>query len=136
MKTTTVRLFDNLVQRGFTVQEAAQLRRIEMTLQRWGEAECGDSNEYCSTSIERDEITGKPYRCVYPHNGQMRRFPVPDREAGALKRLAAIMKEHPDFIAYHQTDCRGCNLYIVRKADVREGETVSEVYNRGLAVCD
>lgn len=93
------------------MEEALKLRRIEMTLQRWGELECGDSNDHCSWSIERDETTGKPYRCVYPHQGQMRRYAIADRERGALKRLQAIMAAHPDYAAYHQTDPWGANLH-------------------------
>lgn len=45
---------------GFSFEEAQKLRRIEMTLHRWNEQECGDGNDYASWSIERDETTGKP----------------------------------------------------------------------------
>jgi len=137
MKKSTLQLFDNLRNRGFSFDECVSLRRIEMTLQRWGEQECGDSNDFCSWAIERDETTNKPYRVTYPHDSnKSRRTPIPDREQGALKRLQKIMASHPDFVAYHQTDCRGCNLYIIAKADLPEGCKASEYYTRGLAVCD
>ena len=35
-------LFARLQSLGFTYDEAYSLRRIEMTLQRWAEKECGD----------------------------------------------------------------------------------------------
>lgn len=124
-------LFQRLQNLGFTYEEAAQLRRIEMTLQRWGEAECGDSNGSC---IERDEETGKPFRTYETGNGKRGRYPVADREAGAKRRLAAIMAGHKSLIAYHQGDCRGCNLYILRKKDLG-ADTLDQVYSRGLAVC-
>jgi len=121
-------LFNALSGMGFSDAEIEALRRIEMTLQRWGEQECGDERG----AIERDEATGKPY---WLNANTGRRFPVPDRERGALKRLGKIMADHPDFLAYHQTDCRGCNLYILRKSQVAAGESVESVYNRGVAVC-
>jgi hypothetical protein len=146
-------LFAKLAELGFTYEESAALRRIEMTLQRWAEAECGDSNEYASFSIERDEITGKPFRCVYPHMGKMRRHPIADREAGALRRLNAIVdarnarEEGTPFMAanaqdhifaYHQGDCRGCMLYLVTRADLTINgvlQPIESFYNRGIAVC-
>jgi len=121
-------LFNALSGMGFSDAEIEALRRIEMTLQRWGEQECGDERG----AIERDEATGKPY---WLNANTGRRFPVPDRERGALKRLGKIMADYPDFLAYHQTDCRGCNLYILRKSQVAAGESVESVYNRGVAVC-
>ena len=167
-------LYSRLQALGFTFEESVALRRIEMTLQRWAEAECGDSNDYCSTCIERDEATGKPYRTVSYHNeNKTRRYPIADREAGALKRLKAIVRarnqreygsnsECADFmptaiLAYHQTDCRGCMVYLVKKSDLPEttdyemrrhsGEwplkseqtrtewKLSTYYTRGLAAC-
>jgi len=116
---------------GFNRTEAQALRRIEMTLQRWGERECGDGSNWC---VERDEKTGKPFN-VYHGEGKPSRYPIPDREKGALKRLAEIMSLHPEFIPYHQGDCRGCNLYLVPKDAIKSGENIGSVYTRGIAVC-
>jgi len=171
-------LYSRLQALGFTYEEAVSLRRIEMTLQRWGEQECGDSNDYYSTSIERDEETGRPYRVVMYHDrkpSEAKRYPIADREAGAIKRLAAIIKarnerefegialvsdpaKHPNYVfAYHQGDCRGCNLYLLTRSQLPNAtdaeiekhsgkhavasETakldwaLSVYYTRGLAVC-
>lgn len=107
--------------------DAERLRRAELTLQRWAEMECGDSNDHCSWSIERDEATGKPYRCVYPHSeSKVHRSPTPDRQQGALKRIQAICKEY-GLHYYHQTDPRGCALYIDREPLPENN------YSRGLA---
>ncbi len=127
-------VLSRLEKAGISYEHANALRRISMTLQRWGELECGDGNDYCSWSIERDEVTDKPYMVTYPHNGKSRRRPVADREKGALKRLQAIMSKHPDLLAYHQTDPRGCAVYLVRKSDVPEGTNIDSVYSRGIAV--
>lgn len=132
-------ILNRLQHAGFSYAHANTLRRISMTLSRWSELECGDGNEYGSWAIERDEITDKPYivRHYYAHGqGQdkVRRTPIPDREKGALKRLAALMAQYPDFVAYYQTDPRGCAVYVVRKSDIPEGVNIDSVYNRGIAV--
>jgi hypothetical protein len=126
---------------GFTSEEAEQLRRISMTLQRWHELECGDGRG----CIERDEKSGKAF---WVNSDTMRRYSVADREKGALKRLEAILKARNErketgsgtrFTAnflksYIQTDPRGAALYIIRPGDVPAGEDVSAYYNRGICV--
>jgi hypothetical protein len=138
------RLFSALANMGFEFGESCQLRRIEMTLHRWAELECGDGNDYASWAIERDEQSGLPYLVTYPHDGKTRRTRVADRETGALKRLARIVKARNereavndgsrDVLAYHQTDPRGCALYLVLASDIPEGSTIDQFYTRGLAV--
>lgn len=128
------RLLQNLDWIGFSYSEAQSLRRIEMTLHRWCELECGNSNDYCSWSIERDETTQKPYRVTYPHSGKSYRTAIPDRENSALERARRILEKHPTLWFYYQTDCRGCALYVGRTEDLR-GQPVHQVYNRGIAVC-
>ena len=96
---------------SLSFDQAHTLRRAELTLHRWAELECGDGNDYCSWGIERDEVTDKPYMVTHPHNGKSRRHAIPDREAGALKRVAALCKS-ANLYFYHQTDPRGCALYV------------------------
>jgi hypothetical protein len=110
---------------GFTADEAAALRRISNTLRRWHELECGTDGG----SIERDEATGKPYWLT----DSGRRSPVADREAGALRRLKAMMEGRP-LSYYVQTDPRGAALYILRPGDVPEGLSVESCYTRGVCV--
>lgn len=170
-------LFARLQALGFTYEEAVSLRRIEMTLQRWGELECGDGSNW---AIERDDTTNKPYN-VYHGEGKARRYPIADREAGALRRLKAIVdarnaREHAyatanrlqeyrpgdptesdPVLPFHQSDCRGCNLYLVKLSqlpEVSDEKIISHsganavksaqsrlnwklecYYTRGLAVC-
>lgn len=130
----TARFYDAMTKLGFSYDEASKLRRIEMTLSRWGELECGNGNDYASWSIERDPETEKPYLVTYPHSGKSYRRKIADREAGALRRAQQILSDHPDLWFYHQSDPRGCALYIGRKADVN-GAEISSVYTRGIAVC-
>ena len=133
-----------LVSLGFTTDEADALRRISMTLRRWHELECGTD----AGCIERDDATGKPR--FLSCSG--RRWPVPDRERGALRRLARIMADRngrrpplhvvmlPDRAApdrletYIQPDPRGASLYILRPGDVPIGADPSSYYTRGICV--
>lgn len=116
-----------LVRAGIHEGDAYDLRRIAMTLRRWHELECGDGRG----CIERDEISGRPY---WLSAATMRRSPIPDREKGALKRLAEIMARYPGLGWYVQGDPRGASLYILRPGDVPVGEDADAYYSRGLAV--
>jgi len=126
------RFYGRMSTLGFTFSEADNLRRIEMTLHRWAEAECNGD-------IQRDGEAGdgKPYREYGNYvaaNDPRRRHYVPDRERGALKRLAALMKGRSGLWYYHQGDPRGCALYVGKGAD-RGALPVDQAYNRGVAVC-
>ena len=59
---------------------------------------------------------------------------IPDRERGALKRLAKIMARYPSLSYYIQTDPRGASLYILRLGDVPKDHLVDACYSNGIAV--
>jgi hypothetical protein len=134
-------LENTLVSLGFTSHEADKLRRISLTLRRWHELECGTDGG----SIERDEATGKPYWLT----DSGRRWPMADRERGALKRLGHIvgMRNTRVWAAsaahavrevavnpYIQTDPRGAALYILRPGDVPAGAKAESCYSNGICV--
>lgn len=124
-----------LMANGIALRDAMALRRIAMTLHRWYELECGCGDG----AIERDEKTGIPYwynanaRYLDPRDPRAYSR-VPDREKGALKRLATIMARYPSLTYYVQTDPRGASLYILRKVDILEGMSLDSCYSRGIAV--
>lgn len=121
---------------GFTSDEFDALRRISMTLHRWHELECGTGDDRVTRSVERDEKTEKPFlRVQYATRAGWvdRRYPVSDRERGALKRLAKIMEGRKDVLSYVQGDPRGAALYLVPVAELR-GQSIESVYSRGVAV--
>jgi hypothetical protein len=92
--------------------DANDLRRAEITLHRWAEGMCGGNNWGFSFVIEREEETDIPYMLTSPHKGgNDSRYRIPDRERGALRRVQAIC-ERIGAHYYHQTDPRGCALYI------------------------
>lgn len=99
----------SMIRLGIGEDDIEALRRIEMTLHRWHEMECGVSNGH----IERDETTGKVY-WINADNDQPYLFR--DRESGALKRLAAILSRYPHLGYYVQHDPRGGALYLYDKA--------------------
>jgi hypothetical protein len=106
MKTTPLeryRVTQSLNALGIDYESAQSLRRIAMTLRNWFELECG-TDRGC---IERDEDgDGKPYFRYAAFNHPIHQYPIADREAGARKRLAAIMSRYPDLIHYIQGDPR------------------------------
>ena len=116
----------NLMRLGIDSDDATSIRRAAMTLKRWYEMECGTDGG----AIERDEITGK----TYWYNFAGRRFAMADREAGAMKRIAAIMAKYPTLAVYYQTDPRGAPVYILRPGDVPAGEDAGSYYSCGIAV--
>lgn len=129
-------MFKALETEGVTYRDAQALRRISMTLHRWYEMECGCDRG----AIERDEETGVPYwynaNARYLSANDPRAYTrIPDREKGALKRLAAIMARYPHLRAYIQGDPRGAALYIwtPRNAAVY-GDDIDANYSRGIAV--
>lgn len=119
-----------LTQIGISEADAFQLRHIAMTLHRWHELECG-VKEGC---VAQDDA-GKWHFVSRPgSDGRAYWTPIADREAGAKRRLARILKSYPHLQAYVQTDPRGASLYILRPGDVPEGADVSSCYSRGVAV--
>jgi hypothetical protein len=139
------RTYSTLQTLGFTFDECEKLRRISMTLRRWFELECGNSNDWASWAIERDEETEVPYMVTHDHrNGKTNRYKVADRETGARRRLEAIvharnirqpLQESPLISYYIQGDPRGASLYILRPGDVPEGKDPCAYYSRGICVC-
>ena len=109
---------------GVSFDDARKLRRISMTLRRWSEHECNGA-------IQRDD-DGRPH---WHSTFDGRKIaPAPDRERGAIKRLATIMAAYPTLTTYVQGDPRGCALYILRPSDVPEGKDADAYYSRGVAV--
>jgi hypothetical protein len=128
------RVFSDL---GFSFEETETLRRAEMTLHRWHELECGDCNDYgTSFCLNRDEETEKPFMEYHRRDGSASHRPYPDKEKGALRRIAeTIMGKAGIAGFYQQGDPRGCALYILRDGDIPEGESACAYYSRGIAVC-
>jgi hypothetical protein len=112
---------------NLSATELDTLRRAERTLHRWAELECGNSDNYKSWSLERDEESGKPFMVYYPHVGASYRDPIPDREASALKRVAKVCQAN-GLHYFHQGDPRGCALWVSK--DVLDGSN----YTNGVAV--
>ena len=116
------------ISQDVTFDDAQTLRRAALILHRWNELECGDSNDYASWAIERDEATEVPYMVRHPHDSnKIHKTRLPDREKGALKRVAAICKRL-GLHFYHQTDPRGWPLYIDKEP------LPDNNYNRGIGI--
>lgn len=122
------RIFDRLPAGSPTMSplaltEAARtLRRAQMTLRRWAEEMCNgtiqrderptlDPSDHINGDRGRSMKNGRPLRVWHTMGGAVRSHPIPDRERGALARVAAVCKA-AGLHWYHQTDPRGCALYV------------------------
>lgn len=119
------RLIETLGNHGLSTRNVDTLLRAEKTLHTWAEHECNGA-------IQRDDTTGKP--SWYNTDTGKRLYKTADREAGALRRIAAVLK-NTSLELYHQTDPRGCALYLLRPGDVPKGKDTSAYYARGIAIC-
>ena len=127
----TYAIIARLAARGISLafDDANTLRRAELTLQRWAEQECGDGNDYQSWAIERDEQTQKPFMVYYRFTEKNpRRVRIADREAGALRRVADVCKRNALHF-FHQTDPRGCMLYVSNEP------LTDTAYTNGVSCC-
>ena len=93
---------------GIFVDHARTLRRAQLTLHRWSE-------EMCNGTIQRmgEDGEGKPFR-YYDGPGVIQGrsvVPIPDREAGALRRVAEVCKS-AGLHYFYQRDPRGCALFV------------------------
>ena len=128
---------------GFDAKATSNLLKIERTLSRWSEKQCNGD-------IERDETTGKPSGVFTTIRCERVSYKIADLEAGALRRLkeitdarnAASAEECRDsgkgredtVLFYHQTDPRGCALYLIRSSALG-ANNLDSCYSSGLAVC-
>ena len=103
------------------------------TTRQWNSADYAKANAQGFPSQGTWRQTGEKVWWYSSHDGR-KTHTIPDREAGALKRLAAIAKRYPALQFYVQSDPRGCPLYVLRPGDVPDGEFASSYYTRGLAV--
>lgn len=125
MNRDTHEMINRVTRLGISEDDAWALRRIAMTLHRWHELECG--SEYGAVERQDDGSTW----FIQDRGGKYR---TPDRETGALKRLAKIMARYPELQSYVQGDPRGASLYILYPGCVPAGESVDAHYSRGVAI--
>lgn len=114
-KTQITKLAHIQRQLNLDVHTAYELALVERKLQRWAERECGDSNNYNSFHVEVDD-DGKAWSVITPHTtgAKTRRYRIPNQEAVALRKLNAIC-ERESLNFYHQSDPRGCMVYVSRE---------------------
>ena len=121
------RELQNRAERGgirLSLDDANTLRRAELTLPSWAEAEAnGTIQRPWDGTVDGDS---RPYRATW-HEGIFSR--IPDRQAGALRRIEALV-ERLGIYWHHQQDCRGCMVYISNEP------LTDSAYNRGLSVCN
>ena len=118
---------------GISRDDIEALRRIEMTLHRWSERECNGEVE-----VDDDGKASAVLSIAFglrSFTDRITRYRIPNREAGALRRLSSIMARYPHLRAYHQTDPRGCALYVYRSEVMGKRDPDSCYSSAGVAIC-
>lgn len=117
---------------GLTQYAWQQLRQLERGLHRWSEMEC-------EGELQRDDETGKVYKYRKSRFGDFTEnpFPIPDTEADML---ASARKQAKRFglEVYHQSDPRGCQLWLYTEAELNERLERSEILRQpgmGISAC-
>lgn len=142
-------MFRALATVGLSRDEAEQLRRISLQFHSWHERQCNEdirvgfyrNGEFHDWDEHRALAAEYGYsRLTYTFfQGSRRGYQIPNRGAGAERRLAALMAPHKRRLCYYvQTDPRGAALYIVsRKQLLRCGKKPADLdscYTIGTAV--
>ena len=100
-----------------------------MTLHRWHELECGiEAGRGGIQVVERDDDTGKPFVVTRRNDGHITRYPTPDRETVAMRRLKALCSSL-GLHYYIQGDPRGCAVY------VDSAPLTYNAYTNGISCC-
>lgn len=86
-----------------SLADARILRRASLTLRRWAERECNGE-------VETDD-DGKAFQRGFRGRAYAELIRVPNPEPGALRRIAEVC-ERNGLHYFHQTDPRGCALYV------------------------
>ncbi len=101
-----------LVKAGVDVRDAMDLQKIARRLHK------------------RDE-----YACSYlVGDNSQAAYEKWFRATEAIERKAPKIAERYGFIAYHQSDCRGWSLYLVKPEQLGPYH-IEVAYDRGIAVC-
>jgi hypothetical protein len=94
---------------------ARTLRRAQMTLHRWDEMLCGTDSGSIEEAVGPDGLTYYIYRPAGWMTSagwvQPKGRPIADRRSGAIKRVIMACWQ-TNLHYYHQTDPRGCSLYV------------------------
>ena len=117
---------------GLTKYAWSVLRHCERGLHHWSEQEC-------EGEIQRDDETGVPYRYGRSCYGDFTESPKAcfDREAYLLDEARKQAKRF-GLEVYHQSDPRGCQLYLYTEAELNERLERSEILRRpgmGISAC-
>lgn len=106
----------------FSAADWATLKQCQRTLRKWSEDECNGIIQY-----DDDGVTPRRYcndRCGSPTvPGSI----VIDRSESAMERARKIAAKH-GLSVYHQSDPRGCALYVYNVHDLK-GRKIDECYS-------
>ena len=111
----------------FSAAEWASLKRLAKLIRKWNEDECNGAIQWSDDNEETPKRYPKRY--FQDRHGY---FTIPgptiqDKERQSLESARRIAAKHGLSI-YHQTDPRGCALYVYNVHDLK-GRSIDECYS-------
>lgn len=108
----------------FTTAEWASLKRLAKVIHKWNEDECNGAIRW---EGDNEEIPRRYYLDnygTYTKAGPIMR----NKEQQSLESAWKIAESH-GYSVYHQTDPRGCSLYLYHACDIPKGGKIDELYS-------
>ena len=113
-----------LSRHGMFPEDVFKLIQCSRQMNRWGTA-------HCNGDVQTDEDTGKIYRYWGVGDKPPQLVSIPDRGKAILARASKIARAHHLYV-YHQSDPRGCSLYLLRRKDMKNKDNIQ--YTNGVAL--
>lgn len=108
-KTRRARKVSDFAKLGVVASDFRKLCQLERALHKWGE-------DYCNGDVFLDEETGQAFRHFkLTDYSPEATLPTDNREVSALASVASVMSAYPALWFFHQSDPRGCALYVGRR---------------------
>lgn len=107
----------------FTTAEWASLKRLARIIHKWNEDECNGAIQWHGDNEET------PKRYFQDHHGSFTITgpTIQDKKKQSLESARKIAAKH-GLSVFHQSDPRGCALYVYSAADLK-GRKIDECYS-------
>ncbi len=106
----------------FSAADWASLKRLAKIIHKWNEDECNGIIQYDDDGITPRRYHNDRYGCPCVPGSA-----VPDKSEAAVENARKIAAKHGLSI-YHQSDPRGCSLYVYNAHDLK-GRKIDECYS-------
>lgn len=108
----------------FTAAEWASLKRLAKIIHQWNEDECNGAIQWHGDNEETPKRHFQDRYGCFTVVGPT----IQDKERQSLESAWKIAESH-GYSVYHQSDPRGCSLYLYHACDIPKGRKIEECYS-------